>query len=559
MRRKAGKALLLVLAAALAITAFNGITFQKKPHPRPLPSHYKKGAFHVHSRFSDGLGSVEEICRDAGAQNLDFIVLTDHGRPNLEASVATAWRHDTLIIGASEFSLHAGHLAAAGYRVPGYIFPPEAQEAIDEVERDNGVTFISHPLDRKIPWTDWRARGFTGIEVLSLYQLARKNALYGLTLFPLQYLLSPDYALTALVSYPSREIEIWDRYNREGKYFAIYALDSHAKLPLGKKTNLRFPSYGATFRILNVYVRVDGELARDARAAAADVIAALRGGRFFNVIESLSAANGFDFFYEEADGSRVEMGGDAAGAGGSLVLELPFDFDTDIVVRRDGRIFRSIRGNSRRRVAIPVGEPGAYRCEVFLHSGRFRKLPWILANPVFVARPAPAAAGPAPAVEARKTLNRAGGYFRVEKNGRSRGEVTTVTAADGRLTTRFSMALQKEGPEVVDYWTALARRENLDFSPYQGFVFEARGSRPLRFWLQFRTGAGAEETAFQHSFRVDEEWRRVVLPFAAFPRLYGRQGPPDLARVSAFFILIDNGNSFSGAQGRLELGPIGLF
>ena len=315
--------------------------------------------------------------------------------PTLPASAATAWINDTLLIGGSEFSLQAGHLAAAGYRVPGYVFPPEAQEAIDEVDRDGGVTFISHPLDRKIPWTDWRARRFTGIEILSLYQLAKKNLLYGATLFPLQYLLNPDYALTSLISYPQKEMAIWDRCNRDGRYYGIYALDAHAKLPFGKKSYLRFPTYEATFRILTVYVTVDRELDKDARAAAATIIAALRRGNFFSVIESLAAANGFEYYYLEADGRRVEMGGDAGAAGGTLVLKLPFPFSTDILIRRDGEVFRTMRDNSRQEVRVPISEPGVYRCEVSLHAGRFSGLPWILANPIFVARPAapPAASG----------------------------------------------------------------------------------------------------------------------------------------------------------------------
>lgn len=560
MIRKAGKALLLLLAVALAFTAFNGIFFAKRSNNQPLPSHTKKGVFHMHSLFSDGLGTSEEICRAAGALNLDFVILTDHGRPNLRSSAASAWSQDTLLIGASEFSLHAGHLAAAGYRIPGYIFPPEAQEAIDEVERDLGVTFVSHPLDRKIPWTDWQARGFTGFEILSLYQLARKNALYLLTLFPLQYLLSPDYALTALISYPRRELEIWDRYNREGRYFAIYALDSHAKIPLGKKTNLRFPSYGATFRILNTYVKVDCELERDAQAAAATIIAALRRGSFFSVIESLAAANGFECYYLEADGGRVEMGGDAERPGGTLVLELPFDFATDVMIRRDGAPFQAFRDNSRRRLAIPIAEPGVYRCEVSLHSGRFRKLPWILANPVFVARPVLARPGKrTPVGETRSVMNPTVGYFQVEKNSRSSGEVTSVTAPDGRATTRFAFTLQAEGAGIVDFWVALARRERQDLSPFRGFVFTARGSRALRFWMQFRTGSGEGESAFQHSFRVDEEQRQVVIPFERFRRLYGRDAPPDMTQVSSLFIQIDNGNSFAGTRGELELGPIGLY
>jgi len=551
-------ALAFLVAAGLAVVAFNGISFQQRVNNRPLPSFYKKGVFHLHSTFSDGKGTVAEICRAAAAQNLDFVILTDHGRPNREASAATAWKDGTLLIGASEFSLHAGHLAAAGYRLQDYEFPPEAQEAIREVENDGGVTFISHPLDGRIPWTDWDARGFTGIEIISLYQMAKKNLLYGLTLFPLQYLLSPDYALTAIITYPKQELAIWDRFNRQGRYFGIYALDSHAKLALGKKIHFRFPSYGATFKIMRVYAKVDRDLDRDAAAAAATVIAALRCGNFFSAIESLAAANGFEFHYLEDDGRRVEMGGDAERPGGSLVLRLPFPFATDVRITKDGRPFRLIEGNTRQEISVHVSTPGVYRCEVFIHSGRLSHLPWILANPIFLARPAPSVP-PAPVPSPRTVLNPAGSYFQVEKNGRSLGEASAATGDDGRPFTRLRFELRKESPALVDYWVSLARRQELDFSPYRGFVFAARGSRAMRFWLQFRTGAGREESAFQHSFRVDGEWRTVAIPFARFHRLYGAGSASDRDRVNSFFILIDNGNSFDGARGELELRPIGLY
>ncbi len=556
MLKKIGRALLLLAAAGLAVVAFNGLSFQQRLNNRPLPSLTLKGVFHLHSTFSDGLGTVAEICRAAAAQNLDFVILTDHGRPNREASAATAWRDGTLLIGASEFSLHAGHMAAAGYRVGDYEFPPEAQEAIREVGSAGGVTFISHPLDGRIPWTDWQARGFTGIEIISLYQMAKKNLLYGLTLFPLQYLLSPDYALTALISPPKKELEIWDRFNREGKYLGIYALDSHAKLALGKKIQFRFPSYGATFKILRVYVNVDRELDRNPVTAAATVIAALRRGNFFNVIESLSAANGFEFHYQASDGRRVDMGGEAERTGGELVVRLPFLFATDVRILRNGKPFRHIKDNLGPELRIAVSEPGVYRCEVFLHSGRLKRLPWILANPIFVARPAPMAP-PLPVPAPRALLNPAGAYFQVEKNDRSRGEASATTGDEGRPVTRLRFELRSEPPARGDCWVSLARRQELDFSPYRGFVFAARGSRPMRFWLQFRTGK--EESSFQHSFGIDEEWRTIVIPFADFHHLAGPAAAPDLAGVRALFILIDNGNSFDGAQGTLELRPIGLY
>ncbi len=557
MLKKFFKALLAILVIGIAVIAFNSLSFQKKINNRPLPPLYLKGVFHVHSSFSDGSGSVDEICRAAQRQNLDFVILCDHGRPNLRASAATAWLHDTLLIGASEFSLNEGHLAAAGYRVPAYIFPPEAEEAIAEVNRDRGVTFIAHPLDRRIPWTDWRVRGFSGMEILSLYQLAKKNIAFSVAVFPLQYLFNPDSALTALITYPEKELRRWDDLNRRGNYSGIYALDAHATLKVNKRFSFHIPSYADMFRVLNVYVKVERELERDPRAAAAAVIAALRRGNFFSVIESLAAANGFENYYLEKDGSRVEMGGEAAAAGGRLVLKLPFDFSTDIRIRKDGELFRSLRDNNAQEIAVPLGRPGVYRCEISLHAGQGRDLPWILANPIFVARPVQAEKrGP---IAPRSILASAREYFHIEKNPLSRASLQVDVLDAARPVTRFAYELRQESPAQVDFWTALARRENLDFSNYRGFVFETRGSRPMRFWLQFRTGAGRDESAFQHSFRVDENWQRIAIPFAGFHRLYGSEAPPDLKRISAFFFLIDNGDSFAGARGEISLRSIGLY
>lgn len=552
--KKFFKALFFVFAVFLAIMAYKSLSFQKKTNSHPLPANYKKGVFHLHSTFSDGLGNTEAIMRAAQSQTLDFVILTDHGRPNLRASAATAWFRDTLLIGASEFSLHCGHLAAAGYRIPGYIFPPEAQEAIAEVDRDGGVTFIAHPLDRRIPWSDWQARGFTGIEILSLYQMAKKNLLVGMTLFPLRYLFNADYALTSLITYPQEEMRIWDRFAREGNYFGIYALDSHAKLQLGKKSSLHFPSYEATFRILNIYVKVERELAGDAHAAAAAIIAAIRRGNFFNVIESLAPANGFENYYLEKDGRRVDMGGDAKAAAGTLVFKMPFNFATDIVIKKDGELFKTIRANTQQELSIAVSRAGVYRAEVSLASGLFKKLPWIMTNPIFIARPALEKAAPedVAAIFPAEGEN----YFQVEKNSRSSAAIRWDAPGAGTPITAFAFTLQREAPDQADFWVALAHRQKIAGNEYHGFVFETRGSGPMRCWLQFRTGSGQAESAFQHSFPVDGQWRKITIPFAKFHRLYGQASVP--AEVQAFFFLIDNGNAFPGAHGEILFRRIGL-
>jgi hypothetical protein len=184
-------------------------------------------------------------------------------------------------------------------------------------------------------------------------------------------------------------------------------------------------------------------------------------------------------------------------------------------------------------------------------------LPWILANPIFIARSS--SPEKPETIPPRRILATAGNYFRVEKNPLSQAALQFDDRDPGQPVIRFTYTLRQESPAQVDFWTALARRENLDFSDYRGFVFESRGSRPMRVWLQFRSGAGRLESAFQHSFLVWEDWQRTAIPFARFQRLYGDAALPDLKKISSFFFAIDNGNSFSGARGEISLRAVGLY
>jgi hypothetical protein len=557
LKRKLLKFIFSLLGVFLIAVGFSSLSFKQKANDRPLPSYYKKGAFHIHSSFSDGRGGIDEISRDAKGSHLDFIILTDHGRPNLPASAATGRINDILLIGASEFSLNEGHLAAAGYRIPAYIFPPEAQEAIAEVNRDRGVTFISHPFDRKIPWTGWQVREFTGIEILSLYQLAKKVPIFKAVIFPLQYLFNADYALTQLITYPEKESRLWDSLNKQDKCFAIYALDAHAKLEISSKFQLNFPTYAAMFKILTIYVKVENDLPKDPPQAAAAIIAAIRRGNFFNVIESLAPANGFENYYREKDGRLVDMGGDAQSSGGTLIFKLPFNFTTAIVVKKDGEIFKTISANTRRELAIPILRAGVYRAEISLSSGRFKKLPWIVANPIYIDRPA---------VQNKPSENVAGtilvdkeNYFQVEKNSLSSAAMHWGAQGEEPPVISLHFTLQPEASGQIDFWVALAHRQKLTGANYQGFVFETRGSAPMRFWLQFRSGSGRSEAAYQHSFLVNEQWQKIVIPFSSFHRLYGQPTAPDPARISSFFFLIDNGNAFAGTRGEIFFRQIGLY
>jgi hypothetical protein len=295
----------------------------------------------------------------------------------------------------------------------------------------------------------------------------------------------------------------------------------------------------------------------DPQANAAVIVSAMRRGNFFNVIESLAAANGFENGYREKDGRRVEMGGEAQSPGGSLIFKLPFKFATDIVIKKDGGIFKRIRANTRQELSIPIARNGVYRAEISLSAGRFKTLPWIMANPFFIAMPAPAER-PAEAVGATVPTGDIDS-FRVEKNKRS-SAVLRLNKQDGKMPVLgLTFGLQSEGPGQADFWVALAQRQKLAVSGRRGFVFETRASRRMRFWLQYRTGSGLDEAAYQHSFLADEQWKTIAIPFADFHRLYGPAAASVPAGVDSFFFLIDNAIAYPGAAGEIFFRDIGLY
>ena len=563
--KKILKYVLIILAILVIIIIFPIFSYKKEVNNNPLPYYYKKGVYHMHSVFSDGKGTIDDITTAAASLNLDFAILTDHGEPNIKSSTSTTYLNNVLLIGGSEFSLHSGHLAAMGYNLPDYIFPPEPQEAINEVIHDKGACFISHPFDDKIPWTDWDIQEFTGLEVLSSYSSARRISFFKLIAFPLQYALNSNYALVSTLQYPEENVKKWDLLNstpgdQSGRYYGIYALDAHAKLPITEKFQLNFPSYKSMFEILTVYVKIDKKLEKDPHQAAATIISSLRKGNFFNVIEAIAPANGFEAWFMEKSGQRSEMGSVSESSEGKLNILLPFRFETDIIIKRNGTNYEQIANNHKEKLEIEVKEPGCYIIEAYVSNNKFNKLPWIMTNPFFIGiKKSSAVPGKREKIILKQVLVNEKGFFKVEKNSRSEGAVIYETSDKDELITTFTFKLVKESPDVKDFWSALVVRKEFDFSNFTGFVFEARSGRKSRFWAEFRTGRQGGESWYRHSFLVNKEWNRFHIPFEKFHVIFGENKPPTLSGIASLFFSINNANAYPGTEGSIDLKNIGLY
>ncbi len=544
------------LAFILFIIAFPILSFRQEPNLNPLQSDYKKGVYHIHSIFSDGNGSVDEIAQAAEKAKLNFLILSDHGRPNIEAMNSTDWIGKVLLIGGSELSLNCGHMASAGYKVPPYMYPLEPQEAIDEINRDNGFCFVSHPFDDRIPWTDWNIENYTGIEVLSAYSNAKRGGLWRLGLFPLKYMFHPEYAVLNTLKYPDINFDKWDEINKTGKHYGIYALDAHGKLPLGRKRKLSFPSYLSLFRTLTVYARIDKELPKDPEEAASEIIASIRQGRFFNCVEGIAAANGFDTYYMTANGERFEMGSSPAASEGVIVIRLPFEFRTAITVKKDGKVFKTIDADIHKHIEVPVTETGIYRLEVFASDNKFNDLPWISTNPFFIG------IGQNISIETQPqpgdTLANDATFFTLEKNDASTATYTFDTTEANDTTFTMSYTLTKQ-EDKRDFWVALAHRQPLDLAKHEGVIFQARTDTPARHWVEYRIRLGRDESWYRHSFLTSPDWTTIYIPFKHFHRFAGKDQPHDLAKIINLFIAANNQLAHPQTTNTLQIKNLGVY
>ena len=342
--------------------------------------HYYPGALHMHTRHSDGTGTVDDLAAAARRAGLRWIIITDHD--TLAAQSRAGWIDDVLVIVDHEITPDRNHFLALNVNtVVDKTLPP--QQFIDAVYAAGGFGIIAHPDERvhnfakdNYRWDNWMVDGPTkrngrvlGIELWNAMSdwgehLTRRN------LVPL--LLRPELGLSG----PSPEtLAWWDRLNMAGRRtFGVGGVDAHAfkrRVPWGEL--VIFP-YQWMFRTLTNYLLLDMPLSPDARLATHQVYAALAAGRSYFVNRLTGACPQLDWTLLR-NRERYVSGDTVRLADGALVAQIDVGCDAQVQLIHNGRV--AARGVRLLRQTIT--EPGIYRAEAY-RAGRN----WLYANPVYV-------------------------------------------------------------------------------------------------------------------------------------------------------------------------------
>jgi len=336
-----------------------------------------KGAIHVHTRYSDGSGTVPDVLDAARAAGLDFVIVSDHDTLEARRDWPDGWYDGVLLVIGAEISPEGrGHCLALGVQDVEHYRWMTAGEYLPLIRRQGGLAFVAHPEGKRKrrfgvnleAWLHWDNPLFQGIEVWSFMHdwIASLGylKLAGHLFHPYEKLRGPNQAVLAC----------WDKCALRRPVAGIAGVDAHAVQLLLRRWRI-FP-YEMLFRS-TVSVVGCQEFTGDGAGDVRRLLEGLASGDVTMVNRAACDAEGFAFCALGPTG-RVNQGGEILlEKGVRVVVESPVKAHLNVVhngvsmARQHGAVLE-----------VPVTSSGVYRAEAHL-DGK----PWAFSNHVFVGTP----------------------------------------------------------------------------------------------------------------------------------------------------------------------------
>ena len=368
------------------------------------------GILHIHTRFSDGTGTVDEVIQAAQRAHVDFMVISDHNNIKARQAGAEGW-HDskgknqpvsdpsdfpkssTLVIVGEEYTRKSGHFLSLNIQSNG--FPKKHLESyLEFIHQQGGLTFICHPhfgaryqfLIGDSSWKRWdildqyigRSRKSTESEV-SLWPAGIELWSYlgdwaeDLHWFNFRkHINNPDYYIQGP---DARTLETWDRLCQSHPLVAIGGLDAHALSILPFRTGIILP-YFESFLTIRTHILANpfiGEWKTDSQK----VFDSLQKGHCYISYDLLHPPKGFMFSITDEDEEILGIMGDTIPFRKGMTLKIEFPHpEAEIRLIRDGELLKETVGDY---LAYPPEKAGVYRVELTLNNRA-----WLFSNPLYL-------------------------------------------------------------------------------------------------------------------------------------------------------------------------------
>ena len=343
-----------------------------------------KGVIHAHTSLGGhSTGSFEELIAAANANDLDFVLMTEHITEAYDSSALTlnGVYGKTLFIGGNEldttdgdrFLLIPGGGEAAKARMNG------STAFLEAAQRENKLAFVTYPERFK----SWDA-SFDGIEVFSLHTAAKQMSWLGaLGDLIWSYPAYPELTFARNFRRPDANLARFDEVASQRSISLFAGTDAHSDLGFhiigsdgGQKLiNIKLDPYETIFRIARIHVVLPSHLEFNRE----NLMLAIRNKTYFIGLDTVGDTTGFLF-----EGGPYLTDTPAPPYPGILKARAPVK--ARFVFFRNGEKVGEVSDSSFADLAQSEMVAGAYRVEVYRDDlgPPFDKMPWIISNPIYV-------------------------------------------------------------------------------------------------------------------------------------------------------------------------------
>lgn len=344
---------------------------------------------HMHTRYSDGSGTHQDIAKAALDAGVDAVIVTDHNVlvNGFEGYYKGKNKKVLMLIGEEVHDQsrdpQKNHLLVFGAERELATYAHDPQLLIDQANASGGISFIAHPDDPEakafretdISWVDWSAQNYTGIELWNA--LSELKTLVPTKLHGAFYALFPS--LVAHHPIPST-IAKWDELLSKGnRVVAIGGSDAHAlHMSMGPLHRVIFP-YDFHFQTVNTHVILDDALTGDVNLNKKAILSALKAGHCFVGYDLPAPTRGFRFTAQGFE--KTAIMGDEISAKNGVTLQAKLPSNAEIRLLKDGKVIHTWKNTSS--CTHITTEEGVYRIEAYRrYLGKLRG--WIYSNPIYV-------------------------------------------------------------------------------------------------------------------------------------------------------------------------------
>lgn len=348
-----------------------------------------KGVIHVHS-FLGGhsSGNFDDIIGAAKANQLDFVVMTEHPSANVNTAEMTlkGWHAGVLFLNGNEVSTGNSDrlLLIPGSEFAGKANTVATSEVVTQAKSGGALAFVAYPQD----FTSWETSSYDGVEVYNAFTNAREiNPLVMFFDGLWSYRSYPNLLFANFYARPARDLKLWDDAiaSRKMKLVAVAGNDAHANIGISLKGGAGEPLFGLqldpyerSFQLVRLHVLIPPEQPLNSKTLSD----ALAQGHCFIGFDLFGETKGFNL--SAANGTETKIQGDEILLDDKTRLSVSTPVTSRVVLFKDGKQVKDELGVTAKQ--FEISERGVYRIEVYLPQlpKPVGEQPWIISNPIYV-------------------------------------------------------------------------------------------------------------------------------------------------------------------------------